>query len=122
MRFTINQLEGMTTGELSDLFSNLVLLLRRLPDERVSELGHKAPFMSEEEVTETVQALLTRLPEGYPAASFTKEPDGYRLTVGGGAIFHRASGLQAIADTANYVVARKGHPTLPTGVIRGIYD
>ena len=122
MRFTINQLEGMTTGELSELLSNLVLLLRRLPEERVSELGHKAPAMSDTEVTETVQALLSRLPENYPKGEFTKEPDGYRLVVGGTAIFHRASGLEAIKDTANYVVARKNSPTLPIGVIYGIYD
>jgi hypothetical protein len=112
----------MTTGELSELLSNLVLLLRRLPDERISELGHKASPMSEEEVTETVQALLTRLPENYPPAKFSKETGGYWLLVGGTIIYRDVTGLDAIADTANYVIARKGHPTLPTGVIRGIYD
>ena len=122
MRFTINQLEGLTTSELSELLSNLVLLLRRLPDERVSELGHKAPVMSEEEVTETIQALLEKLPEGYPVAKFSKETGGYWLLIGGTIIYRDVTGQEAIADTANYVIARKGHPTLPTGVIRGIYD
>lgn len=125
MRLTIKDLEAMKTHELAELFSNLVMVLRQGPDIPVSLMiarGRNVSTMSETEVTETVQALLTRLPENYPKGEFTKESDGYRLVVGGTAIFHRASGLDAIKDTANYVVARKDSPTLPVGVIYGIYD
>ncbi len=38
-RWSVEQLEGCTTHELADLPSNLVLLLRRLPDVPMSELG-----------------------------------------------------------------------------------
>lgn len=38
LRFTLAQLEAMSTHEVADLLSNLVLLLRRLPDVAMSEL------------------------------------------------------------------------------------
>lgn len=45
-RFTLAQLEAMSTHQVADLLSNLVLILRRLPDVAISELG---PNESQEE-------------------------------------------------------------------------
>ena len=42
-RITIHQLEKMKTHELADLFENVVLLLRRLPDVEFRELTQQAP-------------------------------------------------------------------------------
>jgi hypothetical protein len=38
-RFSLGELEKLTTHELAELLSNFVLLLRRLPDTRFSDLG-----------------------------------------------------------------------------------
>jgi Rho termination factor, N-terminal domain len=38
-RFTVDQLERMKTHELADLLTNVVLVLRRLPDVECRELG-----------------------------------------------------------------------------------
>jgi hypothetical protein len=38
LRFTLAQLEAMSTHQVADLLSNLVLILRRLPDVAISEL------------------------------------------------------------------------------------
>lgn len=39
LRFTLAELESMRTHELAELLANFVLLLRRLPDMKFSELA-----------------------------------------------------------------------------------
>jgi hypothetical protein len=42
-RFSASELEKLTPQELAELLSNLVFLLRRLPNIPFAELGKKAP-------------------------------------------------------------------------------
>jgi hypothetical protein len=83
---------------------------------------YAAPTISDEEVNATIQALLKQLPAGYPPASFTKTAEGYMLQIDHTIIYREASGEEAIKHTTHYVEARKDSPTLPVGVIYGIYD
>jgi hypothetical protein len=83
---------------------------------------YAAPPMSEDEVNAAIHALLEQLPAGYPPATFQKTTTGYWLTIDRTIIFRDASGEDAIKHTTHYVEARKDSPTLPVGVIYGIYD
>lgn len=47
-RLTIEQLEQMKTHELADLLSNVVLLLRRMPDVECSQLTQHIPAFFED--------------------------------------------------------------------------
>ena len=80
------------------------------------------PDMSEDEVNKTVHALLEELPTSYPPAIFSRNANGYWLEIERTIIFRGTSGLDAIKHTKHYVEARKASPTLPIGVIYGIYD
>jgi hypothetical protein len=77
---------------------------------------------AEREVVETINAILRRLPAGYPTGTLTKGPAGYQLTVDHTTIFRDASAEDAIKHTTNYIEAREKHPDLPVGVIYGLYD
>jgi hypothetical protein len=48
-RFTVNQLERMKTHELAELLSNVVLVLKRLPDVEFRELGSQLVQVKEQE-------------------------------------------------------------------------
>jgi hypothetical protein len=78
--------------------------------------------MNEAEVNATIQDLLKKLPAGYPPANFSKTEAGYMLKIEHTIIFRGVSSADAIKHTKNYVEARMEHPTLPIGVIYGIYD
>lgn len=73
-------------------------------------------------VKQMISTLLERLPAEYPTANFSRENNGYRLMIDNTIIFQGASSEDAIKHTKNYVEARIEHPTLPVGVIYGIYD
>jgi hypothetical protein len=49
LRFTLAQLEALSTHQIADLLSNLVLILRRLPDVAISELqpGENQPVQEQ---------------------------------------------------------------------------
>lgn len=106
-RFT--QIEAHVTASLASF------------DQMLSEYSQKN-VAAESEAVSTIHALLKQLPERYPPATFSKEADGYRLEIDCTIIFHGASIDDAVRHTENYVQARKNSPTLPIGVIYGIYD
>ena len=74
------------------------------------------------EVKQAIQPLLQRLPKNYPAALIDRDVLGYSLKIGHTLIFKETTGRDAIKHTTNYVEAREKSPTLPIGVIYGIYD
>lgn len=78
--------------------------------------------MNDDEVREVIEALLKRLPVGYPVAKLSKDENGYMLTVAYTIIFRGALSEEAIRHTTHYVKAREKSPTLPVGVIYGLYD
>ncbi len=81
------------------------------------------PTISDEQVSKTVHALLEQLPAGYyQLASFTKTVDGYMLQIDHTIIYRDATAEEAIKHTTHYVEERKKSPTLPIGVIYGVYD
>jgi hypothetical protein len=88
--------------------------------EELSTEGKQA--MSEDEVNKTVHALLEELPKSYPPFIFSRNANGYWLEIERTIIFRGASGEDAIKHTTHYVQARKNNPSLPIGVIYGIYD
>lgn len=83
---------------------------------------YAAPVISEAEVNEAIHALLAQLPANYPPATFSKDDAGYQLQIDHTIIFQGADAEEAIQETTDYVQARKNSPTLPVGVIHGIYD
>lgn len=99
---------------------NLQALEQQVRQQKIAERLHKP--IEPVEVENTIAALLKELPPNYPEAKFTKEPDGYQLMIGYTMIFRAASGSDAIKHLKNYVEVRKDSPTLPIGVIYGIYD
>lgn len=56
-RLTIEQLEQMKTHELADLLTNIVLLLRRMPNVTWSELQHMPTVASTPEPSATTPAI-----------------------------------------------------------------
>jgi len=72
--FTVEQLESMTTHELADMLSNIVMLLRRMPDvpcqelvARTSNVEHDAEisFASSEHNTTTISTEATTIPTSH---------------------------------------------------------
>ena len=82
----------------------------------------KPSVLSETEVKEAIHALLEQLPKSYPPFIFSRNEKGYWLEIERTIIFRGASGEDAIKHTTHYVQARKDSPSLPIGVIYGIYD
>lgn len=74
------------------------------------------------ETEKAILALLKELPAHYPEPKFTKEERGYVLEIDRTLIFNGVPEEEALKDTRHYVEARKKSPTLPIGVIYGIYD
>lgn len=106
---------------------NLEALEKQVRQQRIAERLNankesKEQPMDPAEVENAIAALLAQLPAHYPEAVFSKDKYGYMLTIEHTVIFKAVSGEAAIEETKDYVEARKTSPTLPIGVIHGLYD
>jgi len=61
-RLTIEQLEQMKTHELADLLSNVVLLLRRMPDVECSQLTQYIPTFEDSPQPKLLQQSISEKP------------------------------------------------------------
>jgi hypothetical protein len=105
---------------VTDIIKDLEVMAARYKD--LLQSLYAVPTISEEGVNAAIHGLLKELPADYPPATFRKDAEGYWLEIDRTIIFREATGEEAIQHTANYVEARKNSPTLPVGVIYGIYD
>jgi len=106
--------------DFSVLANSIIDDLERLAGKYKAML--QEPVMDEQEVIETVQALLGQLPAGYPEGKLSKHTHGWILQIGSTLIFNGVSNETAIKETRDYIEARKRHPDLPVGVVHGLYD
>lgn len=91
---------------------------------RLQELQRQREYDLTRDITDEAMIALARLPQAYPTAVLTRDTPGnrYMLMVGDTVIFHSIKATDALACVTRYVRERENSPTLPVGVIDGIYD